>query len=271
MRENGSVARNSTHLHQGEAPADALLTYHELERQPSRDQYAVSCQNFERHLQGIKKLITGSKIKSGLRYISFDDGHRTNVEMALPCLKRNNLKAIFFVTAGWIGTKRFAMGWNELAVLLASGHSVQSHGFSHIFLNNCSRTELCWELRGSKELLEDHLGIAVNSISIPGGRWNDRVIKACAAAGYRHVYTSDPILQPRSEHGVYVHGRIMVRQNTRVAEIEKFLTGNRSYWLSLHARHMVKEGLRAILGDANYHALWRKMSRRVEPQDNEEP
>lgn len=265
MPENGSGARKSTDLRQNEAPADALLTYHELERQPSRDQYAVSCQNFERHLQEIRKLITGLKIQSGRTYISFDDGHRTNLEMALPCLKRNNLKAIFFVTAGWTGIKRFAMGWSELAVLLSSGHSVQSHGLSHIFLNNCSRTELCWELRGSKELLEDRLGVAVNSISIPGGRWNARVIEACAAAGYRHVYTSDPILRRRSEHGLYIHGRIMVRQNTRVAEIEKFLTGNRSYWLSLHARHMLKESLRVVLGDAKYHALWQKMSHRMEP------
>lgn len=251
--------------HLGGSPSAPLLTYHELQEASGSDQYTVSCAAFEKHLEVVRRFASGSQNGLCRTFISFDDGHRSNVELALPRLNHHGLKAIFFVTSGWTSKKESALGWRDLAKLVSSGHSVQSHGMSHAFFTHCSDVELAREIKGSKELLEERLGIVVDSISMPGGRWDERVLRACAAAGYRHVYTSDPVRRPRLCHGVWLHGRIMVRNHTGVEHIEKFLSGDPRFWLALRARHRAQSFMRKLLGDSFYHALWRKMARRAEP------
>src|SRR5260221_14516941 len=104
---------------------------------------------------------------------------------------------------------------SQLEQLMSAGHNVQSHAWSHEFLTGCSASQLDYELRNSRKTLEDRLGIGVDSISVPGGRWNATVLEACAAAGYQHVYTSEPMFKPVYEHGVWRHGRLMVRRETQ--------------------------------------------------------
>ena len=62
----------------------------------------------------------------------------------------------------------------------------------------------------------------VEEISVPGGRWNRRVIKACADAGYRQVYVSDPWVA-ESMFGTQVIGRFMVRRTTTATELLKVI------------------------------------------------
>ncbi len=264
MPESRTLTRDGTDKAVNATPGALLLAYHELEIKPPRDQYRVSCEDFEKHLELVTRLFPDSDCGRRPTPVSFDDGHRSNLELAVPRLNRNGLQATFFVTAGWIGMKPFALDWSGLAEMLRCGHSVQSHGLTHALLSGCADADLFRELRQSKDLLEDRLGVAVNSISMPGGRWNDRVIKACAAAGYRHAYTSDPLFRPLCQHGISIHGRMMVRRNTTIAAIEKFLTGERWFWFSLRSRHALKKSLKSLMGDKAYHSLWSRVSRREE-------
>ena len=89
------------------------------------------------------------------------------------------------------------MAAGELKELLARGHAVQAHGWSHKMLTQCSPAELYDELRRSKETLEDVLGASVDTMSLPHGRWNRQVLAACSQAGYKKVYTSDPSVSPQ--------------------------------------------------------------------------
>ena len=241
---------------------DTLLTYHELTQTFCADQYALGCDQFDQHLELVSTLIDAGKLRRDSICISFDDGHRSNFELALTSLERHQLKAIFFVTAGWVGEKSSTMGWKQLAALAKTGHSVQSHGWSHKFLSHCSVSELDRELKGSKQALEDRLGIAVRSISVPGGRWSGQVIQACKSAGYEHVYTSDPLLRPVPKYGIFVHGRMMVRRSSRLQDISKFLAKDNWFWLKLRVRHQLKQSCKRMLGEARYHALWHAMTRR---------
>ncbi|MBZ5522470.1 MAG: polysaccharide deacetylase family protein [Acidobacteriia bacterium] len=239
-----------------------LLTYHELTEVPSQDLYRVDTSRFEQHLKALDALYRSGTFAPDDWCLSFDDGDRSNAELALPRLQSYRLKAIFFITAGWTGTRSTAMTWSQLENLVKSGHSVQSHGWSHEFLAGCAPSQLEYELRKSRETLEDRLGSRVDSISAPGGRWNHQVLKACAAAGYQHVYTSDPMFEPVPEQGVWRHGRMMVRRNTQIEELRQFLTGDRRYWNRLRSRHRLKQACRSMMGDALYHSLWRRLSAR---------
>ena len=161
------------------------------------------------------------------REITFDDGEQSQYHNALPLLTECEIKATYFVTPGLIGTAAKFLGWDELRALQAAGHSIQSHGWSHKFLTFCSEAELAHELRASKQSLEDNLGNAVEEISVPGGRWNPRVIHACAAVGYKRIYVSDPWIEAEIAASEVI-GRFMVRRNTTIAELKKIVEKNQA-------------------------------------------
>jgi len=140
-----------------------------------------------------------------------------------------------------------------------AGHSIQSHGWSHKFLTFCSDAELAHELLASRQLLEDKLGDLVEEISVPGGRWNRRVIKACADAGYRRVYVSDPWVA-ENMFGIQVIGRFMVRRTTTAAELLKVLRQDRYALGKIRVRSQIKQAIVGLVGDGLYHRLWCRLT-----------
>src|SRR4051794_11074333 len=173
------------------ADRNMVLAYHEVMPE-SNYTYCVTAASFAEQLRLLDSL---KKAKSLTTQITFDDGEQSQLHNALTLLAEHGFNATYFVTPGLIGTAAKFLGWKELKALQAAGHSVQSHGWSHKFFTFCSEAELAHELRASKQSLEDNLGNVIEEISVPGGRWNRRVIKACAAAGYRRVYVSHPWIE----------------------------------------------------------------------------
>jgi peptidoglycan/xylan/chitin deacetylase (PgdA/CDA1 family) len=232
-----------------------VLAYHEVMPE-SNYAYCVTAASFAEQLRLLDSM---KKTKSVNSPITFDDGEQSQFHNALPLLAEHGFKATYFVTPGLIGTAAKFLGWDDLRALQAAGHSVQSHGWSHKFLTFCSEAELAHELRASKQSLEDHLGSAVEEISVPGGRWDQRVIEACAAVGYRRVYVSDPWVEAEIG-GVEVIGRFMVRRTTTIPELEKIVAKDRSVLRKLRLRSQLREGLVGVLGDSLYHRLWCRLT-----------
>jgi peptidoglycan/xylan/chitin deacetylase (PgdA/CDA1 family) len=236
---------------------NAVLAYHEIMSESSYA-YCVTASTFAGHLRLFDSLAKDGGQQSSVQ-ITFDDGEQSQLHNALPLLAAHEISARYFVTPGLIGTAAKFLGWNELKTLQNAGHSIQSHGWSHKFLTFCSDRELSHELRASKQLLEEKLGTAVEEISVPGGRWNWRVIDACAAAGYKRVYVSDPwITTVRS--GVDVIGRFMVRRTTTNAELQKMVQRDQSALRKLKMRAQIRQSVVSLVGDDLYHRLWCRLT-----------
>jgi peptidoglycan/xylan/chitin deacetylase (PgdA/CDA1 family) len=194
--------------------------------------------------------------------VTFDDGHISNFEYAAPILQARGVTAQFFITVGWTGTKPGYMGWEELRALVAAGQSIGAHGWSHTLLTHCNEKELQVELGDARSALEDKLGTAITTMSLPGGRYNRRVLEACAAAGYTEVYTSIP----RSEAmplGATV-GRLNVLGSMGPEWIAKLLEPERGVLAGLGRQYRVKAAAKAVLGDGLYKRLW-ALANRQEP------
>ena len=240
---------------QASAGRNMVLAYHEVMPE-SNYAYCVTAASFAEQLRLLDSL---KKTKSLNVQITFDDGEQSQFHNAAPLLAEHGFKATYFVTPGLIGTAAKFLGWDDFRALQAAGHSVQSHGWSHKFLTFCSETELAHELRASKQSLEDNLGSAVEEISVPGGRWNRRVIHACAATGYRRVYVSDPWIETEID-GVEVIGRFMVRRTTTTPELGRIVAKDRSALRKLRLRSQLRGGLVGVLGDSLYHRLWCRLT-----------
>lgn len=238
-----------------------ILTYHEIVRDKAVYLYSVSSQQLDEHLRFFGALNRTSRPAIPRPHVTFDDGHLSAYERGVPLLRKHAIPAIFFVTAGFIGVRKDFMTWAQLKEIVAEGHDVQSHGWSHNFLTHCSPLQLEQELCRSKRVIEDRLGIPVEALSVPGGRWNRRVLEACAEAGYQRVYVSDPWIQSQQQNGVVLHGRLMVTRSTNVQQLERWCTMSGASLLLLRAQNLAKQAVRLVLGDRRYLALWCALSR----------
>ena len=138
-------------------------------------------------------------------WITFDDGHRSNAEIALPILQKLGLRGIFFITTDWIGQPGF-MDEDQIRGLQAAGMLIGSHGCSHAYFSDLTADDLKRELVESRARLESITGQPVTGLSLPGGS-NQRAVRQLAAeAGYSHLFTSridladastDPLDWPR--------------------------------------------------------------------------
>lgn len=235
----------------------AVLAYHEV--MPESDYaYCVTSRSFAQHLALFDSVAKYGGLKLPVQ-ITFDDGERSQYLNAAPLLAEHGIPATYFVTPGLTGTAAKFLGWDELRALQNAGHSIQSHGWSHKFLTFCSDAELAHELLASRKLLEEKLGAVVEEVSVPGGRWNWRVIKACADAGYRRVYVSDPWVT-ENMFGIQVMGRFMVRRSTTAAELHKMIQQDWYALRKLRVRSRVKQAIVGLVGDGLYHRLWCRLT-----------
>jgi peptidoglycan/xylan/chitin deacetylase (PgdA/CDA1 family) len=241
------------------AARPTVLAYHELSLAPMDYSYALSCRQFAEHLQLVAQLQQASNGKAAIT-LSFDDGHVSNYTHALSLLEKYSCKAIFFVIVGRVGENKDSMNWDQLRELVALGHRVESHSFSHQFLTECSNSDLREELMRSKETLEGRLGNSVEALSAPHGRWNRRVLRACAEVGYRRLYTSNPWSQSRFDDPIEVIGRLIMVQAMDADRLLGWLTMGHTQ-ISLHrARHALKKSAQRVLGNKLYYHLWTRFA-----------
>jgi len=233
--------------------------YHELRPHGCDNSYVIETNEFDKQMDLFLQM---RKAESpGLwPEVTFDDGHISNFEYALPVLQSRGLTARFFITAGWTGKKPDYMGWRELQSLHESGQQIGAHGWSHAFLTHCTHRDLDVELGKAKSVLEDKLGTSITTMSLPGGRFNRRVLAACRKAGYTQVYTS----VPRAEYEPlgFTVGRLNVRRDRSLEWIRNMLQPGSRALSNLERQYRIKAVARMVVGDRLYEKLWALLNRK---------
>ncbi len=182
----------------------SIYMYHavgnEMQIAGSDPHYAVTESQFCKHIDYIGKskplalqLKNQSKITQSC--ITFDDGHLSNYLVAFPKLLEKKLSAEFYVNSSMVGTENF-MSWAQLKEMNDAGMSIQSHGHNHHYISDMTDSEITYELKTSKELIEKNLGNKVIIFAPPGGRTDKRVSRIAKSLGYRCIANSRPGLIP---------------------------------------------------------------------------
>src|SRR5713226_4043840 len=143
-------------------------------------------------------LAAPESLPSRAALLTFDDGYRSNVEVAVPWLQRFGYPSVMFVPTQFIGghnafddgyePREAICDWDDLRQLERFGCSIQSHSVSHKGLSWLSPAELDQELRESKIVLEAGLGKPVEVLAYPyGDEGADPALTTAALkrAGYR--------------------------------------------------------------------------------------
>jgi len=147
--------------------------------------------------------------------VSFDDAHSSVWEFAREPLARLGIPGTVYaptdyVSSGrpmawdgydcWLGGEHEAelacMSWEQLGELADDGWEVGSHTCSHPRLSRLGEAGIAAELSRSRQLCEERLGRPCTSLAYPYSDYDERVVAAAAAAGYRFAVSVPRDAQP---------------------------------------------------------------------------
>jgi len=136
--------------------------------------------------------------------VTFDDAHSSVWELARPPMERLGVPGTVYVPTDYAGTERpmgwpgydvwmgteheaelACMSWPQLRELAAAGWEIGSHTCSHPRLSQLGEDEIAAELSRSREICEERAGQPCHSVAYPYSDYDERVVRAAAAAGYR--------------------------------------------------------------------------------------
>jgi peptidoglycan/xylan/chitin deacetylase (PgdA/CDA1 family) len=152
------------------------------EREPGESRYWVSKDRFLRILDEVRD-------KPQIR-LSFDDGNRSDISVALPALLERGLRASFFALAGRLDDVA-SVSPSGLRELRTAGMAIGSHGWSHIPWRGLGEDGARRELVDARAILAEASGGAIEDAALPLGRYDRRLLYRLGKIGYRTVYTSD--------------------------------------------------------------------------------
>src|SRR5215208_3547489 len=121
--------------------------------------------------------------------LTFDDGYLSQYVAAFPALQHFHWPGVLNLVA-----KNSDLPDDDVQNMVDANPpwELASHTVTHADLTTLDSAELHREVAGSRRILEDRFGVPVNNFCYPAGRYDDAVIAAVKAAGYRGATTEDP-------------------------------------------------------------------------------
>ena len=197
-----------------------IFGYHRFVNSVRRPDTEITPQAFEAQMQELKnKNITVIPMQDFLAWrrgekaiptksaiLTFDDGWKSQHEVAWPILKKFNYPVTLFIYTEGIRPGHFSggesMSWDQLAEMRDAGVDIQGHTATHSDLrkpyDKVAKKKLSpeeyeeWlqkEIAGSKQMIEQKLGVKVNCFAVPYGFHNDHIRDVVMKAGYEAVFT----------------------------------------------------------------------------------
>jgi peptidoglycan/xylan/chitin deacetylase (PgdA/CDA1 family) len=220
-----------------------IFGYHRFVNNVRRPDTEITPQAFEAQMQELKnKGIAVIPMQDFLAWrrgekaipaksavITFDDGWKSQHEVAWPILKKFNYPVTLFIYTEGIKPGHFSggesMSWDQLAEMRDAGIDIQGHTATHQDLrrpyDKVAKKKLSppeyeqWlenEVVGSKQTIEQKLGVKVNCFAVPYGFYNDHIKDVAMKAGYEALFTvyGQPITMRTPMNSV---GRYLIEAN----------------------------------------------------------
>jgi peptidoglycan/xylan/chitin deacetylase (PgdA/CDA1 family) len=105
--------------------------------------------------------------------LTFDDGFQDFYSNAFPILNKYHFTATVFLPTGLIENQNLKLrgkdhlNWQEIRELSKNGVVFGSHSVTHQHLDFMTKNDIEYEIKKSKEMIEDKIGKSVHSFSYP--------------------------------------------------------------------------------------------------------
>lgn len=244
-----------------------VLMYHALSDAPTGEYYTLARDDFVRQMSLIAELgLHGTSLahlresvdgKDRAVAISFDDGHVSNLRIALPILMEFSFTATFFITTDRIGRSEEWMSWADAKALATAGMDVQAHGHTHAFLSDLPEPLKRRELDEPKRLIEENLGTKCIGFSFPGGRYDAEALSVAGELGYEMLCTSEPGLNSANHNGRQpLMKRFVVHQGLGEQSFRRIVRRETLHAARANFMYNLKRAAKRVLGNRLYHKVW---------------
>lgn len=184
--------------HRGPVP---ILEYHELGPAPAGAAYPelfVSNSDFRAEMNWLDRhgyeAVTldevedawygGAPLAPKPVVLTFDDGYQPQYTFAMPLLHSHDWAGVLNLKAE--GSDLYK---KNVRAMIGEGWEVASHTVNHLDLTTLDPATLKSELVDSRKILREDFGGKVDNFCYPAGRFDQKVIAAVKAAGYRGATT----------------------------------------------------------------------------------
>ncbi len=251
-----------------------ILAYHRIQEKPEYGM-DVATADFSRQMDWLHRqgwqTISLDQIKECLDQdlalpaksftLTFDDGHKDNYAQALPILKRYGFSALIYLTAGYIGTTKYAvktevgrqwlaqkpatwqdqdtvncrkfefLSWEEIQEMKTAGWEFGAHTLSHPHLTRLSRQEQFKEIEDSKKLLENKLNTPIKHFCYPYQDYNQETEDLVRQAGFLTACYSPSHYDLRFYwDDLYALERIAIFGQMDLKKVSMLVTGSYQRW-----------------------------------------
>lgn len=229
---------------------------------PEDRPYAISVDQFSQQLKVLNRYSSGflqpEAADNPQVIVTFDDGHVSNYDRALPLLLDCGVKACFFVTSDFVNQRQYFCSSAQLREMADAGMVIGGHGKTHRFFADLAPDIAVEEFTASKKFLEDATGHGVHTMSFPGGRYSPDNIGQAQNCGYREIYGSGfgPVAL-RAGSCISPINRIALKQTTSLESFQQIVAGDRQYYARESVKSSCKTLVKRVLGNNRYHALYK--------------
>lgn len=184
--------------------AAPILMYHSLDKSRTENFAAVSEETFHRQMVFIKNrkykvialvdycrmLRNKENTPRNLVIITFDDGYKDNLK-AIEILKEMGFPATIFITVNNIGKPGYLSQGDIRYILNKTKVTLGSHTLNHPDLPKLLQNNLKKEISGSKKSLEEKFAVKIETITYPGGVFDEKTLKEAQEAKYLCACTTN--------------------------------------------------------------------------------
>ncbi|WP_417070349.1 polysaccharide deacetylase family protein [Niveibacterium terrae] len=224
-------------------PLPAILVYHRFGAS-AVDSMTVRTSAFQAQLEWLRSngfeviplarlvdgLARGGKLPAKAVVITVDDGHKTVLSEMLPLVRRERVPVTLFIYPSAISNASYALKWSELEALHQAGFDIQSHTYWHPNFKQQKRRLSADEYREllrsqlgkSRAALAKHLGVEADMLAWPFGIYDDELLAAAAAAGYRAAFSLDR-RHPRAGDRLLALPRYLITDAVSLREFARML------------------------------------------------
>ncbi len=180
-----------------------VLCYHAIKEK--KDPYSLSPETFRKNIEQLQQngftFVTFDDVKNGrIRglknvLVTIDDGNESVWDSYFTIMKPAGIKPVLGIYPAVIGKMKYAMTWEQLARLRDEGCYIAAHGYNHMYLSGKYYRENIVQFKKeiylSKKVLEQKLGISVDTMIYPFGVHSDESLAMLKDAGYKYGFTLD--------------------------------------------------------------------------------
>lgn len=223
------------------------------------DRYKLPLADFDRQLAGVKGVRSDSPILASAMgrvgddaapagaapfLVTVDDGGVAYHTWIATRLERLGWRGHCFVSTDCIGRRGF-LSRDQVRDLAERGHVIGSHSASHPFrFSALPFSDIVSEWSRSRAVLEDIVGCRIDVGSVPGGYFSPSVARAAREAGFRVLFTSEPVTRVIADGGLQIVGRFTIRRGDPPDRARRLVSApawTRSLeWASWNAKGLVK-------------------------------